>query len=65
MWGADVACTTTSAAARGDVADLERARYGWSAFRARVCSMIGIEGRSDDGIDGLVDGCSQVDARSN
>lgn len=32
---------TRSAAARGEFADLERARKGSSALRARVCSMLG------------------------
>ena len=31
---------TRSAAARGEFADLERARKGSSALRARVCSML-------------------------
>jgi hypothetical protein len=32
---------TRSAAARAEVADLERARNGASALMARVCSMVG------------------------
>lgn len=38
--GALVACTTKSDAARGELADLLRARKGSSAFRALVCAMI-------------------------
>jgi hypothetical protein len=39
VFGALVACTTRSEAARGDVADLLRARNGSSALRAFVCSI--------------------------
>lgn len=39
MLGAEVAWVTRSAAARGELADLERARKGSRALRARVCSM--------------------------
>lgn len=39
VFGAEVACAIRSAAARGEVADLLRARKGSNAFRARVCSM--------------------------
>jgi len=38
--GAEVACEIKSAAARGDAADLLRARKGSSALRALVCSML-------------------------
>lgn len=40
VFGALVACTTKSEAARGDVADLLRARKGSSALRALVCSIV-------------------------
>jgi len=43
VWGAEVACVIRSAAARGEVADLERARKGSRALRARCCSMMGTE----------------------
>lgn len=39
--GALVACATKSDAARGDVADLLRARKGSRALSALVCSMCG------------------------
>ena len=38
-----MACVIRSAAARGEVADLERARKGSRALRARCCSMMGSE----------------------
>ena len=38
--GALVACTIKSDAARGEVADLLRARKGSRALRALVCSML-------------------------
>lgn len=40
VFGALVACTTRSEAARGDVADLLRARKGSSALSALVCSIL-------------------------
>jgi hypothetical protein len=39
-FGADVAWLMRSAAARGDVADFERARKGSRALSARCCSMV-------------------------
>lgn len=43
MLGAEVACVIRSAAARGEVADLERARNGSRALSARCCSMMETE----------------------
>jgi hypothetical protein len=40
VFGALVACTIKSDAARGEVADLLRARKGSRALRAFVCSMV-------------------------
>lgn len=40
VFGALVACVIKSEAARGDVADLLRARKGSSALSAFVCSML-------------------------
>ena len=40
VFGALVACTTRSEAARGDAADLLRARKGSSALSAFVCSIL-------------------------
>jgi len=40
VFGAEVAWVTRSAAARGEFADLESARKGSKALRARVVSMI-------------------------
>lgn len=37
---ADVACVTTSAAWRGEVADFDSARKGARALMALVCSML-------------------------
>ena len=40
VFGAEVAWVMRSAAARGEFADLESARKGSRALRARVCSMM-------------------------
>ena len=49
MFGAEVACVTKSAAARGEVADFDNARNGARALMARVCSMMGVSDASDAG----------------
>jgi hypothetical protein len=40
VFGAEVACVTRSAAARGEVADLDKMMKGSSAFTALSCSIV-------------------------
>lgn len=51
MFGAEVALATRSAAARGELADFDKARKGSSAFIARCCSM---RGKLIEGFEGVV-----------